>query len=424
MTSRTFVLAIAAVAVAAAGGLYLSGTDPMALLAKIGEQKQASKTARSKTLPAPAVSVTPATVADFVEAVIVTGTIVPREEILVVPEVEGLRVVALDVEEGQRVAKGHVMARLEREMLEAGVAQNAAQLSRADAAIAQAESAIKQAEARLAEAKAQFDRARPLRQSGFLADSTFDQREAAARTAEAQLVAARDGLKLASAEKEQIEAQRRETRFRLERTELRAPVGGIVSKRSARIGAVVGAANDPMFRIIADGEVELDGEVPETRIGKVKAGQPARVDVAGATEIPGTVRLVAPEVDRASRVGHVRIFIGENEKAKVGAFGRGAIETGRSRGLSLPASALVQSETGTTVQVVAGNKVETRRVETGLVTGGLVEITKGIAAGDLVVTRSGSFLRDGDTVRPVPPDARISDAQDKTDGTPQSEAQR
>ena len=96
------------------------------------------------------------------------------------------------------------------------------------------------------------------------------QREQAARTAQAQLVAARDGLKVAEAEKAQIEAQRRELTWRRGRTEVVAPADGIISRRMARVGGYAAGAAEPMFRIVAKGEVELDAEVTETRMAAVR----------------------------------------------------------------------------------------------------------------------------------------------------------
>ena len=113
------------------------------------------------------------------------------------------------------------------------------------------------------------------------------------------------------------------------------------------------------------------------------------------------MRLVSPEVDKATRLGRVRIFLGDNPGLRVGAFARGTIETANGHGLAVPASAILYGPDGATVQVVRDSRVETRRIKTGLAGGALVEVTKGLSEGDLVVARSGTFLRDGDAVRPV-----------------------
>ena len=359
---------------------------------------------------AAAVTVARVAPADFTATVLATGSLVAREEILVGPEVEGLRVTEVLADEGMRVKKGDVLARLVADTLDAQLAQNDAALARSTAAIAQARSTIVQAEAKVVEARNAFDRAKPLRASGVMAESAYDTREQAARTSEAQLLAARDGLKAAEAEKAQIEAQRRELEWRRGRTEVVAPADGIVSRRMARIGGYAMGASEPMFRIVAKGEVELDAEVTETRISSVRIGQPARVEVAGVGEIAGTVRIVSPEVDKATRLGRVRIYLGDNPALRVGAFARGTIETANSRGLAVPASAVLYTPEGASVQVVRDHRVETRPVKIGLAAGALAEVREGLSEGEMVVARSGTFLRDGDAVRPLVGKAKLSEA--------------
>jgi hypothetical protein len=125
------------------------------------------------------------------------------------------------------------------------------------------------------------------------------------------------------------------------------------------------------------------------------------VEVAGVGEVEGTVRLVSPEVDKSTRLGRVRIFLGDNPGLRVGAFARAGIATATARGLAVPSSAVLYGPDGATVQVVRGSRVETRRIKAGLAAGALVEVRDGLDSGDLVVARSGTFLREGDTVRPV-----------------------
>ena len=377
-----------------------------------GPADGSAKEALAADVLAAAVTVARVAPADFTETVLATGSLVAREEILVGPEVEGLRIVEVLADEGQRVKKGAVLARLVADTLDAQLAQNEAGLARTTAAIAQARSAIVQAEARLTENRNAYERAKPLRQAGHMTEAAFDQREQAARTAEAQLTAARDGLKVAEAEKAQVEAQRRELTWRRGRSEVTAPADGIVSRRMARVGGYAAGAAEPMFRIVANGEVELDAEVTETRIAAVRIGHPARVEVAGLGVVEGKVRLVSPEVDKATRLGRVRIYLGDNPGLRVGAFARGIVETASGRGLAVPASAVLYGPDGPTVQLVRANRVETRTVRTGLAAGALVEVREGLDEGDLVVARSGTFLREGDAVRPVPANkSRLSEVR-------------
>jgi HlyD family secretion protein len=403
MKRSLFVVALAA---AAAGWLYASGHLP-----GVGAEK-APKQAEVREPVAPTISVATVAAAPFRQSVQVTGTLVPREEILIAPEIEGYRLVEVLTDEGARVEKGQVLARLETATLEAQLAQNDATIARSAAAIAQAESQITTAEARVEEARNSLNRAEPLRKSGYLSESTFDQREALARTADAALVSARDGLKVATAEKSLAEAQRRELVWKMSRTEIKAPAAGMVSQRNARIGALASSAGEPLFRIIAGGEVELDAEVPEVQLAQLAPGQSATVMISGLPDVSGRVRLVSPEIDRATRLGRVRILLDPLERPRVGSFARGTVTTAERTGLSVPASAVLFQAGGARVQIVVDDRIVTKAVKTGLSEGDRVEIVEGLGAGDRIVTKAGTFLRDGDRVRPVASDAaKVSEAR-------------
>ncbi len=209
-------------------------------------------------------------------------------------------------------------------------------------------------------------------------------------------------MKVAEAEKAQVEAQRRELTWRRGRVEVTAPADGIVSRRMARVGGYAAGAAEPMFRIVAKGEVELDAEVTETRLAAVKVGQTARVEVAGLGEVEGTVRLVSPEVDKATRLGRVRIFLGDNPGLRVGAFARGIIVTASGTrpcraGLRRPLRAGRADRAGGARQP----RRDAARSRPASPPARWCEVRDGLADGDLVVARSGTFLREGDAVRPV-----------------------
>jgi HlyD family secretion protein len=404
MNFRKVVLALLFAGAAAGGGyLFVEKRQTAAI--------QAERLDAAKPIAAPAITVSKVTTEDFVETAAVSGSLVPREEILVSAEVDGLRVLELLADEGDRVKKGQVLARLVAEQIDAQLAQNDANLARSTAAIAQAESQIAQAEAQAKEAQAQFQRAEPLKQSGYLSGATYDQRESAAHTTAAQLIAARDGLTAARAEKAQVEAQRREIMWRRNNTDVTSPEDGVISRRIARIGAMASAVGEPMFRIIENGEIELDAEIVETELKNVKAGQKAVVTVPQTGDFAGNVRLVSPEVDKTTRLGRVKIFLGANPTLRIGSFARGRIETARSRGLAVPSSSVTFDQGSVYVQVVKNDKIERHEVTVGLVAGDLVEVKDGLNEGDLVVTRSGTFLRDGDAVRPILPEATLSEAK-------------
>ena len=182
---------------------------------------------------------------------------------------------------------------------------------------------------------------------------------------------------------------------------LQAPSAGVVSRASAYVGAVASPSAEPLFRITVGGELDLLADVPATRIGKVKIGQPAKIDVAGVRDLSGRVNLLAAEIDPVTQAGRAHIGLGKNDKVRIGAAAHARIEIGSSCGTSVPLSAVLYGPDGPIVQVVHGDRIETRPVPIGLIAEGKAEIREGLNEGDLVVERAGSFLREGDRVRPI-----------------------
>ncbi|WP_373852303.1 efflux RND transporter periplasmic adaptor subunit [Bradyrhizobium sp.] len=181
---------------------------------------------------------------------------------------------------------------------------------------------------------------------------------------------------------------------------LTAPVAGTISASSAIIGSPA-SGKDALFSIIARNEYDLVGMVPTRDIAKLKTEQTARLKIIGAGEMDGKVRMIAPTIEPNSQLGQVFVGIGSNQRLLVNSSGRAQIKTGQSCGVAVPLTAILYSTAGTVVQVVRGGRVETRRVETGLMSAGQVEIRDGILEGDIVVARAGALLREGDPVRPV-----------------------
>ena len=291
--------------------------------------------------------------------VLATGSLVAREEILVGPEVEGLRITEVLADEGQRVKKGDVLARLVADTLDAQLAQNDARLPAPPPPSPRPGAPSCRPRRAWSRSRNALERAKPLRDAGHMTEACTTSASRRARTAQAQLAAARDGLRLAEAEKAQVEAQRRELTWRRGRIEVTAPADGIVSRRMARVGGYAAGAAEPMFRIVAKGEVGARRRGHRDAAGRRQGrpDAPASRSRASAT-IAGTVRLVSPEVDKATRLGRVRIFLGDNPGLRVGSFARGSIETASGSGLAVPASAVLYGPDG---RIGAGGARQPRR---------------------------------------------------------------
>ena len=351
---RRALIVVVAVAAAALGGVFAAGAVapcafPPALMAKIAPGKSDACPASAeaavdqpRAVEPPAVTVVPAVKREFVDRLFVSGTLVAREEAQVASRVDGLTIVEVDAEDGDRVKQGQVLARLDRSQLDAMLAENDAATKRADAAIDQARSLIAQSQAQEEFAASDFDRARKLGQ-GVMAASTIEQREMAMKTAEAQLAASQNALGVAQADRKSRDAERQELLVRIDRTEVKAPVSGVISRRSAKPGAAASTSGEPLFRIIEDGAIDLEADVPEQELARLAVGMRAQLKLPGVEDpVSGRVRLVNEEVDRASRTGKVRIALEDVSHAHIGAFASGEVELTRRDGLSAPASALTR----------------------------------------------------------------------------------
>jgi HlyD family secretion protein len=408
------ILIIVVTAAVAAGGVWAASALapcalPPALMSKLAPAKAAacpvatpSAVDQPRVIEPPAVTIAPATKREFVDRLFVSGTLVAREEAQVAARIDGLAIIELDAEDGDRVRQGQVLARLDRTQLDALLAQNDAATKRADAAIDQARSLIAQSQAQVQFSNADFERAHKL-EAGVMAASTIEQREMAMKTAQAQLSAAQNALSVSEADRKSRDAERQELQVRIGRTEVKAPVAGIVSRRSAKLGASASTSGEPLFRIIQDGAVDLEADVPEQTLARLAIGMPAELKLPGVeSAVLGRVRLVNQEVDKSSRTGRVRIALEDVSRAHIGAFASGQVELARRDGVGVPATALERDGDEARLDVVRDGKVEVRKVKAGVIDGAWVEIQAGLTEGESVVTRAAAFLRGGDRVRPTP----------------------
>jgi multidrug efflux pump subunit AcrA (membrane-fusion protein) len=176
---------------------------------------------------------------------------------------------------------------------------------------------------------------------------------------------------------------------------LRAPAPGLLTEVRTAVGAPASPQAGPMFRITVNNEVELDAEVPAVHMLKLNPGATVRVSRDNAPDLVGRVRLVSPQIDRATQLGHIRISLPYNAALKVGMFAQANIDAKRSCGVAIPRTAIDHL----TVQVVKGNTIETRRVRVGLVSDTSIEILEGLDVGEIVVADAGSSLHNGDQIK-------------------------
>ena len=369
----------------------------------------ASRAADAQIAPpvtAPTVSVVTATQRELVGQLLVTGSLAAREEVLVGSEIDGSRLVEILAEEGDEVQEGQVLARLSHELWDAQLASADATLARSKVAVDVAKSQIGETSAAAAQAAADFERAQALIRRGNTSAAILDEREAATKTAIARVAAAQDNVQLAQAQVAEAAAKRQEILVQIGMTEIKAPTAGRITQRNARLGALAFRTGEPLFRIVENDEVELQAQVAEVVLGKLAVGQKAMVTpVGGEKPIDGTVRLISPRIDPQSRLATVKVRLDRPHGLTLGTFARARIETAREQGVVVPVTAIQFDSGGQQVQVVKDGKVETRSVAIGLRTNDQAVVEQGLEAGEKIVAVSGTFLRDGDRVRPVDKDS-------------------
>jgi HlyD family secretion protein len=179
-------------------------------------------------------------------------------------------------------------------------------------------------------------------------------------------------------------------------------VAGEVVERNAMVGSIATAAGSAMFVIVEDGALEVRADLAEADLLKVKVGQKADLLFDGSHDpVAGSVRLVEPTIDTTTRLGRARIMVAANSDLRSGAFVEAQIIVQETDALAVPLTAVSTTGGVSTVMRVKDGIVEELPVEVGIRDNGLVEIVSGLAQGDQVVVKAGSFVRDGDKINPI-----------------------
>jgi HlyD family secretion protein len=301
------------------------------------------------------------------------GNVSAWQEASVGAEVGGLRLATVNANVGDVVRKGQVLATFVTATAQADSLQSRA--------------AVMQAEASYENAHADAERARAIQDTGALSRSQIAQYFTQEKVAKAQWEAAKAAYSA--------------TQVRLGNTEVKAPDAGVISARSATVGAVVGAGQE-LFRLVRQGRLEWRAEVTPSEVGGIKVSQTVEVTAATGALIAGKVRAIAPTADLQTRNILVYVDLERHQDLKAGTFAKGRFTLGQSQALTVPSTAIVVRDGNNFVFVVDGqNKAAQRKVQTGRRVGERVEVLDGLKADESVAVQGAGFLNDGDLVKVV-----------------------
>lgn len=303
-----------------------------------------------------------------------SGNISAWQEAIIGNETEGLRLEQVNVNVGDIVQRGQVLATFATDTVKAELAQSQA--------------VVAEAEAVLAEATGDVKRATELQASGALSAQQIQQYSTSEKTALARLKSAQANLDT--------------QQLRLNQTQVLAPDHGIISARTATVGAVLPVGQE-LFRLIRGNRLEWRAEVSAQNLAQLQPGQVVLVTPVGGNTITGSLRMIAPVVDTQTRNALVYVDLPVDTTTRAGSFARGQFNLGATEVLTLPQSA-VQLRDGFSyvLRVDSAGRVRQTKVSTGRRSAELVEITSGITSADQVVATGGAFLGDGDLVQVVP----------------------
>lgn len=346
-------------------GLAVASSLLLAACGGHGETKQ-------KEGPAPSsqtVTVATAARTDLPRVISASGSVSAWEEVPVGAETGGLVATQVLVDEGSYVRQGQPLVQLNTALLSAQVRQQQAALQTAQANASRDDAALA--------------RAQELRDRGFLSQASLDTALANQRSSQAGVAQARAALS--------------SSQTQLNQATIRAPVSGLIISRSVTRGQIV-AAGTELFRMVRDGRLELDAQVPETDLPLLRAGMSAEIvsDQAGATT--GTIRIVTPEVNPETRLGVARIALASGNGLRPGMFARATIDAGTQPGVTVPTAAVLYRENRAGVFVVGPQSTVTF-VPVEVVGRDDQRTSIGnVQPGARVVVEGAGFLNEGDRV--------------------------
>ncbi|MYM34005.1 efflux RND transporter periplasmic adaptor subunit [Duganella sp. FT94W] len=306
------------------------------------------------------------------------GNVAAWQEASVSSESNGLRLTEVRVNVGDVVKAGDVLAVFSADTVNADLAQ--------------AQATLHEAEANAADAAANAARARTLQNSGALSAQQISQYNTAEQTANARIASAKAALA--------------SQQLRLKYTRVVAPDSGVISARSATVGAVSGAGTE-LFRMIRQGRLEWRAEVVAADLRQLKPGVSAVVKAANGSEVTGKVRMIAPTVDPQTRSALVYVDLPPNAGTKdapfkAGMFASGQFELGASDAMTVPQQAIVVRDGFSFVFRLNGDQhVSQLKVKPGRRLGERIEVLGGLDANTRIVVRGAGFLNDGDLVSVV-----------------------
>jgi len=329
-------------------------------------------TSASSAKPALTVTVIQPELQNWKQNFTANGNIAAWQEVVIGSELSGQRITKVNVNVGDSVQRGQVLAEINSESI------------RAELATAKANYA--EAKAVLADASINNQRIQQLKNTGAISQQEATKYLTSQSTAQARLDAA----------KAQIDSNQ----LRLTQTQVIAPDHGVISARTATVGSLAQTGQE-LFRLIRDNRLEWRAEVTSTDLYKLKKGMTAHITSPDPSRsaVSGSVRMIAPVIDPQTRYGLVYVDIPTTDAVRMGMFVKGEFDLGEKPALTVPQTAVLLRDGFSYVFIVnKDDRVTQQKVTLGRRLNDRVEIVD-LAANTQLVASGTGFLSDGDLIK-------------------------
>lgn len=372
-----------------------------------------------------------------------TGTVSAQKTATLTTRVNGV-IEEILVEEGDRVSKGDLIAKIDVRDIQAQTNQAQANLSQAQSAVNSARSAYltaqsqkRQAEAQVQEAKGELEeeraelqdaqlhqeRMKMLYENGAVSKSRLDEANArldaskarmaqltanieearsAVEQARSQMQQAQSSIEQARAGVAQAQANLEQSSANLDYGDVRAPFNGVITEKQAHEGAMAGAMagfGQPIVTVATVDDLEFNVSVPESLLGEITVGERINVEIGAiGREVGGQIQQIVPNADPKSRNFIIKVALDKDNKVIPGMFGRIAISTTEKGGLMIPQSAVIEKFGITGVYRVVDNQAQFTTVTLGSEAGEEIQVYSGLEAGDTIILNPSSELKDGSAI--------------------------
>lgn len=388
-------------------GILLSFIGTRFLPDRSPSQEDSAASAPATQVSAQTVTVAPVQVGQVAEQLTATGTVQAVDLLAVTPQISGLQILDVLVEEGDRVAAGQPLVILNDVELRTQIQQAQAEIEVAQAQQQQQQANLAQAQALLAEAEANLQRYQSLADQGAVSQEELDSRATEALTAKESVGVAEANIASAAASVRSRQSELARLETQLTYTVVNAPASGIVAERPASAGDVASTSGE-VVTLIRDNQLELAVEVPQAQLVQVQVGAPVKLTSSTdpTVQVDGTVQEIQPLVDPQTRTAQVIVRLPPSDRLRSGMFLTAAIQVGQRSGLLVPAPALLpQADGSVRVYVLDTEGIAiARSVELGARVPGVgeapdrVEVRQGLSSGEQVIVAGASYVQEGDTV--------------------------